>query len=233
MKKEDIDITDYMRILFGDMPLEFMVEVAIRVAFVYILLIATMRILGPRMEAMISRNEEITLVTLAASAGILIHNPDRGLLPALVVVMVVVGFQYLSVWKMKRSNVFEEAVLDKPKTLVDGGRFKLDAMQKTRIQRERLVAELRSRAVANLGEVERVYIEANGEFTVLMFEEQKPRTGLCILPDTDTAFRQEQCYSDTEFACKVCGNIVQHHSEKCPDCNSAAWEQAIITGKEQ
>jgi len=232
MKKEEIDITDYMRILFGEMPFEFLVEVVIRVAFVYVLIVVTMRILGPRMEAMISRNEEIALVTLAASAGILIHNPDRGLLPALIVVGVVIGFQYISFWKIIRSEKSEEKLLDVAQTLVDNGRFKLKDMKQTRVQRERLVSELRSRALTNLGDVQRAYMEANGDFSILMFEEKKERIGLCILPDTDTDFRKEQRYSDTECACKVCGNVVQKEKadKACDDCGASKWERAIITG---
>ncbi|RZJ31030.1 MAG: DUF421 domain-containing protein [Flavobacterium sp.] len=229
MNKEDIRINDITRILLGDMPPEFMIEVVIRVLVVYILLISTMRILGLRMEAMISRNEEIVLVTLAASVGILIHNPDRGLLPAIIVVVVVVGIQYLNNWIMRRSPRFEKMLLDEPQTLVDNGRFKLENMRQTRIQRERMVSELRSRKLINLAEVQRAYIEANGQFTIMTFEEKKERTGLCLLPDTDTDFRNEQRYSPDTYACKVCGNLAPENAKKCKECDSNNWEKAVVT----
>jgi len=230
MKKEDVDLTDYMRILLGDMPPEFMIEVVIRVAFVYLMLVVTMRILGPRMEAMISRNEEIALVTLAASAGILIHNPDRGLLPSVVLVLVVVGIQYASLWKIKRSDRAEKNLLDQPETLVHNGRFRLKEMMKTRIQRERVVSEMRSRGLFNLADIQRVYIEANGKFTILVHEKKKERMGLCILPDTDDEFRERQSFSNTHIACKACGNVVEKNAIKnCPDCGADNWERAVIT----
>jgi uncharacterized membrane protein YcaP (DUF421 family) len=230
MKKEDIDILDYMRILFGQMPVEFQLEVVIRVAFVYVLLVTTMRVLGPRMEAMISRNEEIALVTLAASVGILIHNPDRGILPAVIVIIVVVLCQYISVWLMKRSNRWEEALLDVPETLASEGCLQLKTLKETRIQKERLVSELRAQGLFSLGEVQRAYLEANGDFSVLTYEEKKQRFGLCLLPNDDVDFRSELKFSNDHMACTNCGCVATaKEATVCPQCESVTWEKAVIT----
>jgi len=230
MIKEDVDITDYLRILFGNMPPEFTIETVIRVAFAYLLLVSVMRMLGPRMEAVISRHEEMALVTLAASAGIIIHNPDRGLLPAVVMVAVVVALQYASLWNMKRHDKTERNLLGVPQKLVSKGRFCLCEMRKTRIQRERIVAELRNKSLFNLAQVQRVYIEANGDFSILTYEEKAQRTGLCLLPDTDAEFRQRQHFSDTHSACKVCGNVVTNAlAGICVRCGKEDWERAMVS----
>src|SRR4051812_19149835 len=143
MKASDIDITDYMRILFGEMPFEFIPELIIRVVIVYLILVVTMRLMGPRMEAQLSRNEIVALVTLAATVGILPHNPDRGILPALIVAAVVLAFQFVSAKLIKRSEKAERLLIDLPATLISEGRFRINTMKRTRIQRERLVSELR------------------------------------------------------------------------------------------
>src|SRR4051812_15666936 len=91
---KDIEIMDVRRILFGETPYEFTVEVIIRILFVYILLVIAMRLSGTRIAATITRNELIALVTLSAGVGMAILTPERGILPPVVVVIVVVCIQY-------------------------------------------------------------------------------------------------------------------------------------------
>lgn len=112
MKPDDIKITDWMRILFGDTPYEFLIEVIIRILFIYILLVLTMRFMGRRMEAMISRNELIAMVSMAAAIGIPMLTPDRGLLPAVVIAVVVITIQRVIAYITTRSASKENIILD-------------------------------------------------------------------------------------------------------------------------
>jgi uncharacterized membrane protein YcaP (DUF421 family) len=97
MNNKDIKLTDWSRIFLGDVPPEFMVEVIIRMAIIYIILVVSLRLMGRRMEAMISRGEMVTLVTLGASVGVAIHTPERGLLPSLTVILIILSLQALQV----------------------------------------------------------------------------------------------------------------------------------------
>src|SRR3978361_131613 len=90
MKPEEIKITDWMRILFGEVPGSFYLEVFIRALFVYLFLMGAMRLLGKRMSSTLGRNEMVAMVTLAATIGIPLQTPDRGLLPALMIGVIVV-----------------------------------------------------------------------------------------------------------------------------------------------
>ena len=90
MKKGDIHFTDWSRILFGEVPASFFLEVLIRAVIFYILLLVSMRLLGKRMSSQLSRNELAALVSLAAAIGVPIMAPDRGILPGFVIALVVV-----------------------------------------------------------------------------------------------------------------------------------------------
>ncbi len=70
MKPEEIHLADWGRILVGDVPGLFFLELILRAAFFYVLLLVCMRLLGKRMSSQMSRNEMATLVALAASIGI-------------------------------------------------------------------------------------------------------------------------------------------------------------------
>ena len=50
MNKEEIKLSDWQRILIGDAPVEFLLEVFIRTALIYLALLIIMRFLGKRMN---------------------------------------------------------------------------------------------------------------------------------------------------------------------------------------
>jgi hypothetical protein len=55
MKPDEIKLGDWMRMLMGNAPPEFLIEIVIRVVFLFILLVVAMRLLGLRMSAQLNR----------------------------------------------------------------------------------------------------------------------------------------------------------------------------------
>src|SRR5688500_6191749 len=88
--KQDTDITDLSRILFGEVPGEFFIEIIIRLVIMYIIALVTLRLMGKRMAAQLCRNELADLVSISAAIGVSIQAPDRGLLPSVVIAIVIV-----------------------------------------------------------------------------------------------------------------------------------------------
>ncbi|WP_187263510.1 DUF421 domain-containing protein [Pontibacter beigongshangensis] len=83
-----------MRILLGkELPWLFLLEVVLRVFFIYLLIMLCMRLMGKRMAAQLSNLEMSALVSLAAAVGVPILAPERGLLPAVIIALVVVVIQ--------------------------------------------------------------------------------------------------------------------------------------------
>src|SRR6059058_3167864 len=91
MKPDEIKFGDWMRVLFGETPPEFFIELVIRSFFIFLLLVVSMRFLGRRMAAQLNRIEMIALFALAAAIGVPLQAPDRGLLPAVIIAVIVVG----------------------------------------------------------------------------------------------------------------------------------------------
>jgi uncharacterized membrane protein YcaP (DUF421 family) len=103
-------------------------------------------------------------------------------------------------------------------------------MKKSRITRERLFAALRLKGLVNLGKVQRVYFEAKGIFSIVLYEDAKSRPGLCLLPSIDTAYRQELTYEAHLYACRNCGNVTSNKNkdtETCKNCGADKWEKAV------
>jgi uncharacterized membrane protein YcaP (DUF421 family) len=216
MESFEIHLSDWSRIVFGNVPPEFFVEVIIRVIFVYLLVIFCIRLMGKRMASQLSRNELVAISSLAASIGIPIQTPERGLLPGLLVALIVVAAQRIISSRLARDGHFERRSQGNISTLVQNGVLQIKAMEKARISRAELFARLRSRQILHLGMVKRFYFEAEGDFTLI--RETGSRTGLSVLPVEDPAFLAEQDLSPEIRVCKNCGAMKAERRLSCDHC---------------
>lgn len=186
--------------------------------------------MGKRMSSQISRNEMAAVVSLAAAVGIPLMNPDRGLLPGVVIAFVIIVLQIIIAKIAARNEKFEAATQDKLSILVEDGVMSLVNMKKTRITRERLFAQLRSHQKTHLGMVKRMYIEANGLFSLV--DEPQPKPGLNIIPDFDEEFIAKMDHQTGKSACGSCGFVDKDFMRKtripCKICKKVAWQTAVI-----
>ena len=227
MKKEDIHLYDWQRILLGEVPGIFYVEILFRAAAIYLLLVLSMRLMGRRMAFKLSRNEMAAMISMAAAIGVPILDATRGLLPAYIIAVVVVSTQRLvSYWAAKNQR-FEAFSQGDNSTLVENAVIQLDAMKGARITRELLFAQLRSSGLIHLGHVKRLYMEANGAFTLI--EEPKPTPGLSVLPEWDTDFVNQQEKAPGQYVCYHCGTLPPQNSktQTCPKCGHKEWVPAL------
>jgi len=225
MKKEDIHLFDWHRIFFGEVPAGFFIEVTIRTAIIYVVLMVSMRLMGKRMASQLGRNELIAMTSLAAAIGVPIQSPDRGILAAVVIAGIVVFIQQIIAKKAAENQNFEGLTQDNIGTLVADGRLELKTMLNTRLTRERVFGQLRNKGIHHLGEVKRLYLEANGTFTLI--KSDNPVPGLCILPDWDADFIKSVCSQTDEMACDHCGKLRTEFSSRCSNCSIDNWVQAV------
>jgi uncharacterized membrane protein YcaP (DUF421 family) len=230
MKPEEVKLTDWMRILMGEVPWSFLVEGVVRIAFLYLLILLSMRLMGKRMAGQLSRNEMAALVSLAATVGIPMQVPDRGLLPALVIALVIIGIQRWVAQRAFKNKRFEYLALDDIGILVKDGCFQFDEMKRAILARERLIAQLRSKGIDHLGKVKRVYMESRGAFTI---KEQVPaQPGLSLLPHWDEEMLGRQKQAKDTFACINCGKLSEGSRSpfgKCPECGKSKWVPAVVS----
>lgn len=229
MKPEEIHINDWLRILIGEVPFAFFIELIIRALIVYLILLVSMRLMGKRMSSQLSRNELAALVSLAAAVGIPLMAPDRGLLPAVVIAAVLVMVQRLIAKKSFDDEKFEAYTQGNISTIVIDGVIDMKELNKLSLSHERLLAQLRCKNVMHLGTVSRFYMESGGTFTLINNPDPKP--GLPIMPPWDTEltnryFKQEK---DVKI-CMQCGYPKRKTSgdqAQCPNCGLKKWISAV------
>lgn len=234
MDPESFDIWNLKRILVGDVPWIFLLEVVIRIFFIYFLLVISMRLMGKRMAGTLNRNELAAMVSLAAAIGIPMQQPDKGLFPAVIIALIVIGIQRgMAVWCF-RDKKAEAATQGNLSIMVEDGCLKLDVLESTGFSREMVFAQLRSSGIRNLGKVQRLYLESNGGFSLLRNPE--PSLGLSIIPNWDREFAYRQVKDNEVLACKSCGKItkdVSEYDKACSRCGKMGKEGAILDGDEK
>lgn len=228
MEQQDIKPTDWARILVGEVPGTFYIELVIRAIVVYLLLLVSMRLIGKRMSSQLGRTEMAALVSLAAAIGVPLQAPDRGLLPAVVIAIVVVFVARWVAALTYKNQSFERYFQGNISILVKDSVLDLKTMKRVRLTRERLVSQMRSGGVKQLGTVKRFYMEANGSFTLI--EEPQPKPGLSILPHWDEEFNSRFKKSDELMVCQTCGFTQKkpfNINSACPHCNGCNWTEAV------
>lgn len=227
MDSKDIYFGDWQRMFIGEVPASFFIELVIRGAVVYLILMLSMRAMGKRMSSQLSRTEMAALVSLAAAVGVPLMAPDRGILPAIVIAFVLVMVERLVARFAAKSELFERVAQGNVGLLVSDQVIRVNELKKVGISREQVFAQLRGKGVLNLGAVKRLYMEANGTFTLVKNEEPQPGLSVVPLIDRDLAaeFRQEEM-----SVCGYCGHpekTVTNHVTICPVCEKKEWLNAV------
>lgn len=220
-------VPDVARLLHGQVGWPFVSEALFRIVFVYLLLLISMRLMGRRMAAMLNRSELAALVSLAAATGAIIGSPDRGLLPPVLICTMVVGVEYAQAQIARRNKRAERAMLGDLSILVRDGELDLVVMKTVSIPRERVLSQLRSEGYTQLGAIQRLYMEADGGFSLIKLV--PPRPGLSIIPVWDKAFADLQQSSAAVVACARCGHTEpgDAHGRRCARCGNEEWRAAV------
>jgi uncharacterized membrane protein YcaP (DUF421 family) len=225
MKKEEIHLGDWQRLLMGNAPVEFLLETLVRTLLMYAILLVILRLLGKRMNGQLTITELAVMISLGAIVSLPMQVPERGLLPALVLLLLIVGLQRgINSWAFRNPKI-ERLVQGRMSVLVKDGVIQLSEIERNSVSQDQLFAQLRSKNVENLGQVERVYLEACGLFSI--FVRNEPRPGLSVFPERDQELLQVQQPADHLQACRPCGNVVKGE-EECPNCYQKEWAEAII-----
>jgi len=235
MKSDEIKLSDWMRILFGQVPPEFYAELVIRVCLIYALLMLSMRLMGTRMSGQISRLDLAAMVALASAIGVSILSPSNGILPAFIIAFIIVIISRIIAKLSFKNQHFEQVTQDDIDVLVEESVMQPEILKRTRVSRERLFAQLRSEKIAHLGKVKRLYLEAGGDFSIV--ENEDPKPGLMVLPEWDKDFIHSQLKETDVIVCRNCGEkkpdkAPANKTTKCPHCGDADWTKAVMEKEE-
>src|SRR4051794_35350722 len=108
MDKSEIKPWDWGRILLGDVPPMFMLEVFLRSIITFALLLTVLRLLGKKMNGQLNLTETAVMIGLGAIISIPMQMPDRGVAIGVVALLCVLSFHRLLNWLTVKSQKIED-----------------------------------------------------------------------------------------------------------------------------
>src|SRR3954463_8664910 len=162
-----MSLETWKRILIGKAPFEFALEVLLRTVVVYLLLLAAVRLLGKRMSGQVTNLELGVMLALGAIVSVPMMSAQRGIIPGLALLCFVVLLQRAFSQFEACSLPAARLLIGKPSMLVRDGVVLPRELEHAHLSQQQLFSVLRVHHVRHLGEVERVYLEAFGAFSVI------------------------------------------------------------------
>lgn len=220
---------DWQRIFLSEeLPIAFLFEVAFRSTLMYVLIVLTLRVTGKRGVKQLSLFELTIILSLGSAAGDAMFYHDVALLHVLVVFAVVIvlylGFNRLT----EQSTQAERWLEGHSSCIIEEGILNMEAFKKENLTFQELFGEIRQQHVEHLGQVKKLYLEANGEISVFFYETEQVRSGMPILPEI--LAKPFQVILETgQYACNKCGQCQQHlpgQFYKCINCQNHLWLKA-------
>lgn len=222
---------DWGRMLIGDAPPLFFLEVALRTLITFGWLLLMLRLTGKRGLAQLSPLELAIVIGLGSAAGDPMFYDDVPLLHALFVITLVVGLQRLLARLIIRSETVETFMEGQPVELLRGGVLDCQGMAQADLSYEDVFERLRQEGVRQLGQVQRLYFEQDGNLSLFCHPDaaQAP-PGLPIVPPWDLEPPPPLRPGEPgPAACLRCGRLRNVEQEGAPGpctCGGTAWTRA-------
>lgn len=221
---------EWDRLLFNELPSEFLLEVIFRSAIMFTVLLLTLKLTGKRGVKQLSIFETVIIIALGSAAGDPMFYEDVGIVPAIMVFTVIIAMYRLVTWLTGKSKKFEEFIEGKTECLISDGKFSIASFQKESLAQDEFFSELRMRSIEHLGQVKFAYLETSGEVSVFYYKDDEVLPGLPITPQL---FLNKSKIIPTNglYSCTFCGNteLQQPGTATCKSCSKNEWVEAIKT----
>ncbi|MGK4568877.1 DUF421 domain-containing protein [Flavobacterium sp. 3HN19-14] len=224
------DIFEWERVLFNELPVNFLWEVIFRSAVMFTVLLLTMKLTGKRGVKQLSVFETVIIIALGSAAGDPMFYEDVGIVPAFTVFSVIIIMYRVVTWLAGKSRRFEEFIEGKTECLIHDGKFSVTTFKKESLAQDEFFTELRIKSVEHLGQVKNAYLETSGEVSVYYYEDEDVKFGLPITPHLFSQ-KSKTISENGLYACTFCGQTeaLQPGSSNCKTCNKTEWVAAIKT----
>ncbi|KJS07906.1 MAG: hypothetical protein VR78_18875 [Hoeflea sp. BRH_c9] len=221
---------DWARLLLGDEPPSFFLEILFRTVLIYIYTFSLIRWIGGRSISQLSLVEFLLVIALGSAVGDSLFYPDVPLLHAILVITIIVlinkGLDYL----ILRSDKAQTAIDGIPNWIVRSGRLNPDQTSDRGVGKAEVLALLRIEGISNLGEVEHAFLEANGDLSI--FRAREPIAGMPIVPPHEICPppciepSSPEADASLKLCCFDCGTLRSRTESACLHCKGETWTLA-------
>ncbi len=220
-----IGLLDWSNMLVGDAPWTFFLEIVFRAGTMFLFMILFFRISGKKEMRQLNVYDLIVIIALGSAAGDPMFYEDVPLLHCLLVFVVVLGLYRLITWLSLRNHKLDVWLEGDTRCVFSDNTILIKDLHREGLTAEELLAALRQEKISQLGQVDRVYIEASGHFSIFFRDQDATVEGLPIFPEE--LEQGVQCIENSgKHACVKCGQIrefSQGERPVCTHCETKHW----------
>ena len=147
-------------------PTGSILEVAIRGSIMYLGMFALLRVFR-RQAGAIGMADLLVIVVIADAAQNGMAGESKSVTEAIVLVAVIVLWDWLFDWLGFRSKFAAKVLEPEPLVLIEDGRVIEKNLDKEMITHEELVSQLRQQGIENISDVKSARLESNGKFGII------------------------------------------------------------------
>ena len=148
----------------------------LRTAFLYLVLILSVRMMGKRQIGQMEASEFVVTMLVANLASIPMQDAAIPLYSGLLPILVVLGMELSLSGLILRSVWVRKFFCGKPVILIDNGKILLENLRRTRVTLDELMGHLRSKDVLDVQTVQFAILETDGSLSVFPYPKERPAT---------------------------------------------------------
>jgi uncharacterized membrane protein YcaP (DUF421 family) len=141
-------------------------EVVVRGSIMYLALFVILRFIARRQAGQFGPADLLVIVLIADAAQNALGKDYTSVTEGIVLVLTIVGWEYLIDWIAWRFPVTRPWLTAQPLTLVENGKVLADNMQAEMLTKDELMSQLRQQGVEDTGAVRIARLEGNGRLSV-------------------------------------------------------------------
>lgn len=224
------EIFEWERLLFNDLPHNFLLEVIFRSIVMFLSLLITLKFTGKRGVKQLSVFETVIIIALGSAAGDPMFYEDVGIVPALIVFITILSLYRFITWLTGKNEKVHEFLEGKTICLIHEGRFSVNNFKKESLAQDEFFTELRVKSIEHLGQVRSAYIETTGEVSVYFYADNEVQYGLPIVPYLFLT-KSKEIEEKGIYSCANCGFTEEKNTQKdvCQICKEEEWVKSINT----
>ena len=151
-----------------------MIVSVVRCAFLYLLVITAMRIMGKRQIGELEPSELVVAIMISELAAVPMQEPGMPILMGIAPILTLVALEILmSVLQLKSVRI-RKFVCGVPSILVERGNILQKELRRNRFTIDELTETLREQGVVDIATVQYAILESNGKLSVLLHPEHRP-----------------------------------------------------------
>lgn len=145
-----------------------------RTVFLYIVLIAVIRLMGKRQIGQMEPSEFVVTMLTANLASIPMQDTAIPLFTGLVPILTVLAVELILSALSLRSIFLRRLLCGKPVILIENGNILQENLRKTRVTLDELTGHLREKDVLDLHSVQYAILETSGNLSVFPYPKDRP-----------------------------------------------------------